>query len=91
MGWLAGWTPDAVSSPDFIVCRSHGVSTSESTSQVPVLLCYLSSFGWLPEGVASQKNLSNAGDVPSLAPQHTFSARKEPKNNGLAVWLLIVR
>jgi hypothetical protein len=47
--------------------------------------------GWIPRGVASQKNRSDAGDMPRCAPQHTFSARKEPENNGLAVCLSPVR
>ena len=48
-------------------------------------------FGWLPEGVASQKSGPVASDVPRFARQHTFSARKEPENNGLTdqavIWL----
>ena len=47
--------------------------------------------GWLPERVASQKSGPVASDVPRCAPQHTFSARKEPENNDLAaravIWL----
>lgn len=43
-------------------------------------------FGWLPEGVASQKSGPVASDVPRYARQHTFSARKEPENNGLSEW-----
>ena len=40
-------------------------------------------FGWLPEGVASQKSGPVASDVPRFARQHTFSARKEPYNQWL--------
>jgi len=57
-----------------------------------LLYCAISGLqGWLPEGVASQKNRSDAGDMPRCAPQHTFSARKEPENNGLGFLLSPVR
>ena len=62
------------------------VSTPESSSQVTVIALLFLSQGWIPRGVASQKNRSDAGDVPGLAPHHTFSARKEPENNGLTHW-----
>ncbi len=59
------------------------VSTPESSRQVTVIALLFVSQGWTPRGVASQKNRSDTGDVPRFAPQHTFSARKEPENNGL--------
>ena len=59
------------------------VSTPESTRQAIVIALLFLVQGWIPRGVASQKNRSDTGDVPRLAPQHTFSARKEPENNGL--------
>ena len=71
------WTPES------------RVSTPESTRQAIVITLLFAVQGWIPRGVASQKNRSDTGDVPRLAPQHTFSARKEPENNGLAVWPLI--
>ena len=79
------------STSDFTGCRSPAVSTPESTSQV-LFYCAISAvFGWLPEGVASQKSGPVASDVPRFARQHTFSARKEPENNDLAdqavIWL----
>ena len=73
------WTPES------------RVSTPESSSQVTVIALLFVVQGWIPRGVASQKNRSDAGDVPRFAPQHTFSAGKEPENNGLAdravIWL----
>ena len=74
--WMPWWTPE--SGPE---------SGSESSSQVTVIALLFVSQGWIPRGVASQKNRSDASDVPSLAPQHTFSARKEPENNGLGFLL----
>ena len=65
------WTPES------------RVSTPESSRQVTVIALLFVVQGWIPRGVASQKNRSDTGDVPNLAPQHTFSARKEPENNGL--------
>ena len=63
------------------------VSTPESRSQVTVIALLFVVQGWIPTGVDSQKNRSDAGDMPRLAPQHTFSARKEPENNGLGFLL----
>ena len=58
MCWLRGWTPDVESTPDFTGCRSPAVSTPESTSQVPVLLCYLSRF----------RVASRGGGFPKIRP-----------------------
>jgi len=40
--------------------------------------------GWLPEGVASQKNRSDAGDMPRCAPPYTNGAGEEPCQGGSA-------
>jgi hypothetical protein len=54
-------------------------------------LRYFRISGWIPRGVDSQKNRSDASDMPRCAPQHTFLAGKEPENNGLGFMLSSVR
>jgi hypothetical protein len=76
------WNPRWISRASDWTPESR-VSTPESTRQVTVIALLFVVQGWIPRGVASQKNRSDTGDVPSFAPQHTFSARKEPENNGL--------
>ena len=92
-GFRAGlrmWNPRWISLASDWTPESR-VSTPESSSQVTVIALLFVVQGWTPRGVASQKNRSDTGDVPRLAPQHTFSARKEPENNDLsdraAIWL----
>ena len=85
-GFRAGlrmWNPRWISLASDWTPESR-VSTSESSRQAIVIALLFMVQGWLPTGVDSQKNRSDAGDMPRLAPQHTFSARKEPENNGLA-------
>ena len=79
---LRMWNPRWISLASDWTPESR-VSTPESTRQVIVIALLFVVQGWIPRGVASQKNRSDAGDMPRLAPQHTFSARKEPENNGL--------
>ena len=84
-GFRAGlrmWNPRWISLASDWTPESR-VSTPESSRQVTVIALLFVSQGWTPRGVASQKNRSDAGDAPGFAPQHTFSARKEPENNGL--------
>ena len=91
MVWLPGWTPDAGSSGFQGGLRSPGYPPRSPPAKLLLLRCYLRVLGWTPEGVDSQKNGSDASDMPRCAPQHTFSARKEPEISCLAVCLSPVR
>jgi len=91
MVWLPGWTPDAGSSGFQGGLRSPGYPPRSPPAKLLLLRYYLRVLGWTPHGVDSQKNGSDASDMPRCAPQHTFSARKEPENNWLAVCLSPVR
>ena len=71
--------------------RSPGYPPRSPPAKLLLSRCYLRVLGWTPHGVDSQKNRSGASDAPRCAPQHTFSARKEPENNGLEVCLSRVR
>jgi len=63
--------------------RSPGYPPRSPPTKCLFYLANLTFCRWLPEGVASQKKRSDAGDMPRLAPPYTFTARKEPENNGL--------
>ncbi len=65
---LPGWTP------------RREVSTWNPPRKSLLLRGYFWFRGWTPTGVASQKNRSDASEVARFAPQHTFSAGKEPYN-----------
>lgn len=71
--------------------RGPGHPPRSPPAKLLLLRCYLRVLGWTPRGVDSQKNRSVASDVPRFARQHTFSAGKEPENNGLAICLSRVR
>ncbi len=84
------WNPRRISLASDWTPESR-VSTPESTRQAIVITLLFAVQGWIPEGVASQKSGPVASDVPRFAPQHTFSARKEPENKGLEFPLSPVR
>ena len=44
------------------------------------MLWFSAGRGWIPAGVASQKNGPVAGDIARFAPPYTFTARKDPYN-----------
>ena len=82
----AGWTPPSRNPLASSWTPESRVSTPESTSQVSVLLRYFRISGWIPRGVDSQKNRSDASDMPRCAPPYTVLARRDPFNiNGLDV------
>ena len=87
MMWIP-WTPDTGSQPGLRKGSSgrRGVRLQEF-----VLLWFSGECRWMPAGVASQKIGPVAGDIARFARQHTFSAGKEPENNGLGFSLSSVR
>ena len=64
--------------------QSSGYPPREPPAKRLLSCNYSGCRGWIPDRVDSQKIGPVASDMPRLAPQHTFSARKEPENNALA-------